>query len=68
MLFRKKMEPACAYCAHSCIGENDSKICDIHGVVQPWEHCRQFRYDPLQREPEPPLPPKTDVDESAFEI
>ena len=66
MLFRKSIEPACAYCVRAYAGEDDSIICTKKGVMQPWQRCRSFEYDPLKRQPEAPLPPVTKVDPSAF--
>ena len=68
MLFRKKIEPACAYCKFAVPGEEDTVICTKKGVMETWKSCRGFAYDPLKREPEAPLPPVTDVDPSAFEL
>lgn len=54
MLFRKDIEPRCAYC---CRGQGISErevACVKRGVV-PVEHsCRSFRYDPLKRVPPRP--------------
>lgn len=68
MLFRKSIEPACAYCTHAYGGEDDSIFCTKKGVMKPWQHCRSFDYDPLKRMPEAPLPPMTDVDPDAFRL
>lgn len=68
MLFRKKIEPACAYCSHAVPGEEDTVICAVKGVMQPWQHCRKFSYDPLKRQPEAPQPPVTEVDPEAFKL
>ena len=49
MLFRKDMDPRCAYCAKgSRIGE-DKVACVKRGVVMPEDHCGAFKYDPLCR-------------------
>ncbi len=68
MLFRKKMEPACAYCANGRPGENDDVICLKYGIRQPWQQCRGFRYDPLRRVPEAEPQVKADVDPSSFQL
>ncbi len=53
-MFRKDMEPSCAYCCYSRpIGQGDM-ICLKRGVVSVTESCRRFRYDPFKREPDPP--------------
>jgi hypothetical protein len=54
MLFRKNIEPACAYCLKGS-GINETEIvCRKHGIVEPWWNCRWFRYDPYKREPSKP--------------
>ncbi|HJB57360.1 MAG TPA: hypothetical protein H9714_07405 [Candidatus Flavonifractor intestinipullorum] len=54
MLFKKDIEPRCAYCAHGTQLEGDSILCKKKGVVHSGGHCRSFRYDPLLRVPPPP--------------
>lgn len=57
MLFRKDIEPRCAYCAHGeQIGE-DSVICLKKGVSSAGSHCRSFTYDPFKRVPPHPAEP-----------
>ena len=46
-LFRKNMDPSCAYCTH---GQQVNK----RGIVPIEHHCRAFRYDPLKRVPPRP--------------
>ena len=58
MLFRKDIEPRCAYC---CRGQGISErevACVKRGVVPAENSCRSFRYDPLKRVP--PRPVKAD--------
>ena len=52
MLFRKKIEKACAYCLSACILDEENAVCKKHGVVDLWGKCSAFKYDPLKREPE----------------
>ena len=54
MLFRKKMEPRCAYCEKGSNLENGMVACIHKGVVEDTFHCRRFRYDPLKRTPPRP--------------
>lgn len=51
-LFNKAIEPACKYCVHGkdCAGLKET-LCEKKGVVDPDDHCRSFRYDPLRRCP-----------------
>ena len=60
MIFRKNVEPACAYCKHSAPAGEDSCICVKKGIVSLWDSCRRFSYDPLRRVPEAAPAPKTE--------
>jgi len=53
-LFRKKIHPACDYCAFAREGEDESLLCFHMGPTAPGRSCRHFRYDPLQRVPTVP--------------
>lgn len=55
MLFKRDIEPSCAYCAHSTELTKESYGCLKHGVVFAWEMCEYFRYDPLRRIPARPM-------------
>ena len=55
MLFRKKIQRACAYCTFGGKIDDDTIICQKCGVVPSGHHCRRFRYDPLKRVPPKPL-------------
>ena len=46
-LFRKKIEPRCAYCEKGAPIGADQVACRRRGVVSAGEHCASFRYDPL---------------------
>ena len=59
MLFRKTIEPCCAYCERGAALNEDEVLCRRHGVVSPTDHCRAFRYDPLRRTPSTPAPLRT---------
>lgn len=51
MLFRKKIERACAYCVHGAnIGEGQI-LCSKKGLSAELDHCRKFAYDPCKRIP-----------------
>lgn len=63
MLFRKAIEPSCAYCARGGTINEDQVICTRQGVVPAVYHCRHFRYDPLRRVP--PAPAVLDFSEYA---
>lgn len=69
MLFRKKIEPACAYCANSSPVDEDTLICVKKGLTSPWQKCSRFSYDPLKRVPEPPVQPSAEgIDSDSFNI
>ena len=54
MLFRKDIDPRCAYCKRGQQLNEREVACVKRGVV-PVEHaCRLFRYDPLKRVPPRP--------------
>ena len=59
MLFRKDIEPRCAYCARGGVINEREVACPRKGVVAAEEHCRRFQYDPLKRVPPRPVKLKT---------
>ena len=54
MLFRRKIERACAYCARAARIDDDTVACRRKGPVPAEGSCRRFKYDPLKRSPERP--------------
>lgn len=52
-IFRKDIEPQCAYCEHGTVTANkDTVICKKQGaIMQSFSKCKKFKYDPLKREP-----------------
>ncbi len=52
-IFKKDIEPQCAYCEHGTLTEDkDSVLClKQGGVMKSYSKCKKFRYDPLKREP-----------------
>lgn len=53
MLFRKKIERCCSYCAHGTKIDDEQVLCVKRGVVSADGGCRRFSYDPCKR-----IPPK----------
>lgn len=51
MLFRKKIERACAYCAHGTVLEDGQVLCMKKGIRSTDDKCRKFKYDPCKRIP-----------------
>ncbi|MBO4854479.1 MAG: hypothetical protein J5482_05020 [Oscillospiraceae bacterium] len=60
MLFRKKIDPRCAYCAKGRTISDEEVACVKKGIVSPEDHCGSFAYDPLRRVP--PRPRKLETD------
>lgn len=54
MLFRKKIDKACAYCKHGVALCDDQILCVKKGVRTPDSFCRRFQYDPFKRIPAKP--------------
>lgn len=51
MLFRKKIQRQCAYCAHSTPLNEEQIHCPKKGVREPDDRCIFFSYDPTKRIP-----------------
>ena len=68
-LFRKNIEPRCAYCTKGNVINEREVICQRKGVVAAEFHCRGFRYDPLKRVPPRPIRLETSkLSEDEFKI
>ena len=52
MLFRKKIERACSYCAHRAKLDDEQVQCSKKGVQPADGQCLWFRYDPYKRIPQ----------------
>lgn len=59
MLFRREIEPRCAYCARGAAAGEREVVCPRKGVVSADYRCSRFRYDPLRRTPPRPVKLKT---------
>ena len=53
-LFRRDIEPRCAYCEKGQQINEREVACVKRGIVPVESHCRSFRYDPLKRVPPRP--------------
>lgn len=51
MLFRKKIQRSCSYCAFAGKFSDEQMVCQKKGIVSIYEGCHRFRYDPLKRVP-----------------
>lgn len=54
MLFRKKIQRSCSYCAHGTTIDDGQVLCVKKGVVPLEGKCRRFVYDPCKRIPVKP--------------
>lgn len=48
-LFGGRIEPSCAYCAHSVQAQGAVKC--LIGQIPEGAGCKRYQYDPLRREP-----------------
>ena len=55
MIFRKQIDPRCAYCAQGRTLSEREAACRFRGVTPASAHCERFRYDPIKRVPPPPV-------------
>ncbi len=68
-LFRKDIDPRCAYCDRGVQVNEREVMCVKRGIVPMESHCGQFRYDPLRRTPPRPAKLRTsNLDEKDFSI
>ena len=69
MLFRRDIEPCCAYCQHGEALNEEESVCKKRGVTALDYSCSAFKYDPLKREPPRSALLKTDgLSEKDFSI
>ena len=54
MLFRKKIERACDYCARGTKLNDAEILCKHKGIMPPEGKCCKFTYDPCKRVPSKP--------------
>ena len=59
-LFRKDIEPHCAWCRYSGPLTDTQLTCLKKGIVSAGGSCRRFTYDPLKRVPPRPAMPNFD--------
>jgi len=69
MLFRKNIEPRCAYCAKGNVISDREVACPRKGIVDVSYHCMAFKYDPFKRVPPRPIKLETSkLKEEDFQI
>ncbi len=54
MLFRKKIQRACAYCVYGTHLDDGTILCSKKGMKKQEDSCFRFRYDPCKRIPSRP--------------
>ena len=55
MLFDPEIKRCCAYCEESSDLDDRYVLCSRKGPVDFDFCCRHYRYDPLRRQPHPPV-------------
>ena len=69
MLFRKDIDPRCAYCQRGQQINEREVACVKRGIVPVEHHCRSFKYDPLKRVPPRPAALETErLKENVFSL
>ena len=67
-MFRKDIDPMCIYCMY-CDEKNDTFTCiKKNKIVEPDDHCRRFKYDPLRRVPLAPATFVSNFEDQDFKI
>jgi len=52
LLFRRNIEPSCAYCKHGLSLGLGEVACSRRGIMSDEGRCSAFRYEPTKRKPE----------------
>ena len=67
-IFRKNIDPRCVYCSKCSILDDNEVICLKHGIVQAYDSCRSFSYDPFKRVPPKPVKLSKNYSASDFKL
>ena len=54
MIFRKKIQKSCTYCAYGVKLDEEQILCSKRGTMPAEGKCRKFTYDPCKRTPPRP--------------
>ena len=65
-LFRKDIEPRCAYCRFGIRLDENKVGCRHRGVMDAGYKCWRFRYDPLKRVPPAPVALRQEYQDADF--
>jgi len=68
MIFSKDIKKMCAYCVHARDFSEGRVLCEKKGPVSETYKCRSFEYDPLRRQPAPPVKMRNNVSEEDFKL
>ena len=68
MLFRRDVEPNCAYCEYAERVDDTEWKCVKRGRAFPKRACKAFRYDPLKRVPPRPASLRRKFREEDFSL
>ncbi len=67
-LFGKKIDPACEHCKFGRKNADGDKVfCQKKGIVNSYDSCRAYKYDPLKRSPKK-IKLQSDLSEKDFQI
>jgi hypothetical protein len=59
-MFKTNIPVSCNYCARGYVLSNGEHcICEKYGMIRVLNRCSKFLYDPLKRQPTPPVKPET---------
>ena len=67
-LFRRDIEPRCAYCTRANVLDESRMTCRKRGIVPASGSCRSFRYDPIRRIPPKPAVLRTNFSDADFHL
>lgn len=51
MIFRRKIQKSCSYCAYGTKISDDAILCTKRGLMPIYKSCHKFTYDPCKRIP-----------------
>ena len=67
-IFSKNIDPRCIYCARGQPLNPKETLCVKRGVVDIYDRCPSFRYDPLKRVPPRPAKLGGDYEPEDFQL
>lgn len=67
-LFNPKPDPRCVYCSRGKYLAPGEIACPLRGIVEAYDHCGSFSYDPLRRVPPKPVRMRRDYSDEDFRL